>query len=185
MNTIDILRIVKEDPKIMTRFKDVLPKDKLPKKISQFPSTYIVNTDSSGQSGRHWVVFDFQSSYYAEFFDSYGNHPKNLANEFVTFLNQNAKVWKFNQRILQGQFSSVCGQYCIYYLYHKCRNVSLSTILGDFTKDTDVNDCLVNDFVNVRFQKNLAVFDFEFLVDQIALPQRSHHFCSEEEEYSL
>ena len=62
-------------------FKNVLPKDKLPKKISQFPSAYILNTDSSDQRGKHWVVCDFESPNYAEFFDSYGNHPKDLADE--------------------------------------------------------------------------------------------------------
>ena len=185
MNTVDILRIVKEDPKIMTRFKDVLPKDKLPKKISQFPSAYILNTDSSDQRGKHWVVCDFESPYYAEFFDSYGNHPKDLAVEFVTFLNQNAKVWKFNRRTLQGQCSSVCGQYCIYYLYHKCRNIPLSTILGVFTKDTGVNDCLVNEFVNIEFQKDLPVLNLEFLVDQIAVPQRPKYQHNGLEEYPL
>ena len=56
-----------------------------------------------------------------------------------------------NKIQLQSAFSTVCGQYCIYFLYHRCRKRSMSTIVNSFVNDKLRNDQLVYDFVRRKY----------------------------------
>ena len=173
MDTGDLLRAVKEDPIVSETFGSILPRDKLPTgKLRDFPRSYIVNTDSSQGPGKHWVAFYFENERSAEFFDSYGYKPLQLATEFETFLSRNAEHWIHNEKRLQGDFSTVCGQFCLLFLYHRCRGISMTDIIQMFSKDTDVNDVLVNEFVNSVYDGNYTVTDVEYLVRQIARSER-------------
>ena len=55
------------------------------------------------------------------------------------------KEWRHNKMQLQSAFSTVCGQYCIYVLHHRCRKRLMSSI--------------VNSFVNVKLRNNQLVYN--------------------------
>ena len=61
-------------------------------------------------------------------------------------MNRNAVEWEHNKIQLQSAFSSVCGQYCIYFLYHRCGIRLMSSIVNSFVNDKLRNDQLVYDF---------------------------------------
>lgn len=80
----------------------------------------IVNTDPASEPGQHWVAF-FRSGKEAplEFFDSYGEPPETYGFP-LNSSNLNSNITspiKFSSRLLQDYGSSVCGHYCILFLY--------------------------------------------------------------------
>ena len=82
------------------------------------------------------------------FFDSYGYPPEHLAEDFEVFLTRNVENWEHNSKKVQGDFSTVCRQFCLFYLY----------------------DAMVNRFVNDAYNANFETIDLEYLTDQIARP---------------
>ena len=70
---------------------------------------------------------------------------------FVSFLANNCSKWTCNPRALQSPFSSVCGHFCIYNIFYRCRNISMSTIVYKFTRNLEQNDELVAAFVRKMF----------------------------------
>ncbi len=82
MDTLELLRNVKSDRIVSETFGGVLPRDKIPKRIKKFPVSFIVNMDTSREAGTNWVAFYMENEEYGEFFDSYGNSPSSLAEEF-------------------------------------------------------------------------------------------------------
>ena len=48
----------------------------------------------------------------------------------------------------------------------------MSDIIHMFSKNIDINDTLVNHFVNHKYKKDFPVSDTEYLVNQIALAER-------------
>ena len=173
MDTLELLSCVEADPIVKELYGGVFPRDNLPSKIETFPRAYVANTDTGREPGKHWVAFYFENKHYAEFFDSYGNDPGYLAKEFESFLSRNVKDWIHNVVRLQGDFSTVCGQYCVLFLYYRCRGTSMSDIVRMFSKNTEVNDVLVNEFVNLTYDGDFPVMDVEQLIRQIAQPERS------------
>ena len=68
-------------------------------------------------------------------------------------MNRNAIEWEHDKIQLQSAFSNVSGQYCIYFLYHRCRKRSMSTIVNSFVNDKLRNDQLVYDFVRRKYRQ--------------------------------
>ena len=93
------------------------------------------------------MTFYFPSREKGEFFDSYG-HPPEYYDESFKF--ETIETW--NKRKLQSSWSEVCGQYCIFYLYHKSRGYSMSKIVNLFTHNTNLNDCNVACYVKKHFK---------------------------------
>ena len=113
MNTLQLKRALERNPSTRKIFCGVFAADQLPK-INTFPCGFVANTDPITEPGTHWVSFYFPSLGKAEFFDSYGHRP-----EHYGFKLYDIETW--NNRKLQSSLSEVCGQYCIFYLYHKSR----------------------------------------------------------------
>ena len=143
--------VVKTDVITSRKFCGVFAEDTLPRKIHSYPCGYIVNTDPISKPGKHWVAFYFQSSHEGEFFDSYGRAPVNYSRQFVNFLNRNSSAWNSNHKELQSLFSTVCGEYCIFYLMHRSRGVSMNTIVNLFSSDKHLNDEKVYGFIAKYF----------------------------------
>ena len=53
--------------------------------------------------------------------------------------------------ILQNPFSTLCGEYCLFFSYHLSRDFNLLTVSSFFTNDTVRNDQNVKDFVWRKF----------------------------------
>ena len=144
MNTQQIKRVLEHNPYTKKIFCGVFPADQLPKTIDTFPCGFVANTDPSTEPGTHWVSFYFPSREKGEFFDSYGHPP-----EHYGFKLYEIETW--NNRKLQSSWSHVCGQYSIFYLYHKSCGYSMSKIVNLFTGNTQLNDCKVACYVKKHF----------------------------------
>ena len=120
--------------------------------------------------GTHWIAIYFDEQMIEEFFDSYEKHPIHYNKHFLDFMNRNAVEWKHNKIQLQSAFSTVCGQYCIYFLYHRCRKRSMSSIVNSFVKDKLHNDQLVYDFVRRKYRQVHSSLkqDINFVIKQLS-----------------
>ena len=132
------------DPVLGPLMQGVFPSDKLPV-IKTYPTGLISNTDPHHLPGTHWVAMYFTSPGNSEFFDSYGFPPE--VYEMEDYILRNATL--YNDIPLQGMTSDVCGDYCLFYLLHRARNMDLNTILANFRmKDTQWNDAQVAHFLH-------------------------------------
>lgn len=159
MNSLQLLNIVNQDPHLKEQFLGIFASDQLPEKITSKPCALIVNTDPSDQPGQHWVAIYVSKEGSLEYFDSFGFYP--FIDSFKTFINNNCSDGSFNAKRLQSETSMVCGLYCIYFLVHRARNISLKQILSKFdAKDYCSNDTIVCQFVNKYFNVKTNVCDF-------------------------
>ena len=95
--------------------------------------SFIANTEPAARPGYHWVAFvvfaNRPSIIY--FFDSFGmplSYYQDLYRTCVDrgYYSDTIIVTSVNSRALQGAKSTVCGHYCILYLY-LCARMSLET----------------------------------------------------------
>ena len=130
MDTTQIEQLLRADPYTRDVFAGVYPRDRLPRVVKNYPSAYICNSQPHGHVGEHWLLIYVDKHGRGEYFDSYGFPP--FYQKFVNFLNTQCTMWKFNEKQLQGLTSQVCGHYCIFYLLHRCRGLSMDTIVNIF-----------------------------------------------------
>lgn len=170
MDTLQLQHILLSDQLTRRQYGGVLPADRVPDRIPGRPIGYIVNTDPSTLPGRHWVAFHFpaDSKQPAIFWDSYGRGPNSYNASFTDFLNKNSEQWTYNKRTLQGAYSTVCGQYCVYFLLKMARHVPLSNIVAVFSHDKKHNDFMINQFIRHHFHINSHVKDRAFMSQQLA-----------------
>jgi hypothetical protein len=147
----------------------VCPIDELPprnklKYNSDGITFLVVNLDASYLPGSHWVALCIPANKknIAEYFDSYGKKPKKIIRDYLggNYINQ--------KRELQGLTSTICGQWCIYYIWERCRGYTLSEITNSFKgKTKDENDEIVNETVNLEFTgEDEPIVDQEFWSSQ-------------------
>ena len=144
MDSLQIKNILKKDVVAKKYFIGVLARDKLPKKVD-WPSSLILNTDTSNKPGEHWLALYYDENGNCEFFDSFGFHPDfyNLTN----YLKLTSKSFIYNKKTLQGIFSKYCGHYCILFLLIRSRNFSLNYFLKFFETNTEKNDELIKTLI--------------------------------------
>ena len=81
------------------------------------PYRFIVNTDQSSDPCRHWCAIYDDGYGHVEFFDSYGRAPDKNSVYISRWINQRAVTFNFCRKQLQGDYSTVCGRYCILHLH--------------------------------------------------------------------
>lgn len=140
MNTRQIEAILKNDLGTKDIFNGVYAMDSLPELSN---GMYVINTDDHDEPGEHWVaVYCHEIN---EYFDSYGLLPQDfrlrnfLNNEFI-----------YNNVKLQLLWSDACGFYCVYYLIHRARGLSMFEII-DTLKRSD-GDFIVKNYVYSRYR---------------------------------
>ena len=154
MNTFQLAQVLTKDPLTKESFAGVYACNQLSSiQINEYPKSFVVNTDPMELPGTHWIAIYFNEQMKGEFFDSYGKHPIHYNKYFLDFMNRTGVQWEHNKIQLQSAFSSVCGQYCIYFLYHRCRKRSMSSIVNSFVNDKLRNDQLVYDFVRGKYRQ--------------------------------
>ena len=124
MNSVELKRYMMRDKCI--GWFEICSADQLPGRIVHRPCYYIVNTATFGKRGKHWVTFYFPFKGPNEFFDSEGKTPDFYSQDFVTSLEEN---YLFNTIPLQGG-SPACGHYCLYYVTHRCRGITMYNIVA-------------------------------------------------------
>lgn len=127
--------------------------------------SYISNTDEIHQSGEHWVAFFFPKDSLPEYFDSFGLPP--LKDGFYRFLKR-FPYFNYNATHLQAPLSSICGEYCIFYITQRMNGSTASDILSLFDEKSSVyNDGLVKNFMKRHFDENVEIYDKQFINQQI------------------
>lgn len=164
MNNIEISALINHHPNMRIPFGGVYAVNTLPKTPEmRRPLIYIVNTAPSFTKGDHWTCIYFGVDDIPEFFDSYGFSPKL---EFELFM---GKPYRKNITQLQGFFSTVCGQYCMFYLYMRyiC-HMRMDDILGFLLqKGSKQADEYVNRFIEQAFRTDQDVVNTSFLIDRL------------------
>ena len=70
----------------------------------------------------------------------------------------------YNDKPLQGLDSDVCGDYCLFYLLHRARNVDMNTIESRFKRyDSQWNDAQVAKSVHTYFHSMTKIKNETFL----------------------
>jgi hypothetical protein len=124
---------MKKDP-CLSISSGVLSADEL--SLIKRPGSYIVNTDPSYLSGQHWLAIYVARNGSVEVFDSLG-YPPNHYPFLKTYLK--GKTFTHNSKRWQKSGTITCGQFCLFYLYHKCRGLTLKDIV-DFYRNDDLNE---------------------------------------------
>lgn len=164
MNTLQLTRCIREDPLLRDQCSGVFSLDKIPE-ITAIPDCFILNLDKEKDPGSHWVALFIDHDGNGEYFDSYGRMPgKRTIREF---LDQNCSTWTWNDKHLQSPYSSVCGHYCVFFLFHRVRGNPMHECVKEFGSDLEQNDVFVNGFLNDNFSIDTNVYDVEFLVNQV------------------
>lgn len=144
MDSIQLARALPDAVSPHSRPLGIYPRNLIPTRPSTYPSCFIANTDVSGRPGRHWIAFYFESPFHIEFFDSFGHTPSAYAFPLLCHAH--------NSLQLQSDFSLVCGQFCIFYLYYRSRGLSLKNIQSMLCPTQQVyNDIKVNCFSHKLF----------------------------------
>ena len=105
------------------RWLGVFARDELPELFREIrPWCLILNTDPKNQPGTHWLALYAPIAGGIELFDSFGLSPRIYSLDFLDSLHLSFS--------LQSPSSSVCGHYCIVYIYLRSRNNSLSDIVN-------------------------------------------------------
>ena len=172
MNNLQLHNLANRCPALKEIFVGLFPSDRLPDlPFMKQKRAYalIANLDKEGLPSSHWVALYLpkQRSGTAEYFDSYGQ-PLTLPS-FLTLLRKYNR-YVYNHITLQSPISSVCGQYCLFYLWRRARRHTISSIFVTFRNlSVYTNDIVVNKYVRQYFRTNLKLFDVNFIGRQIAI----------------
>jgi len=165
MNTRQLLKCIDSDGILRRECEGVYPANKIPKPYG-YPFAVIVNLDKHTEPGSHWVCIFMNRDGESEFFDSYGRKPD--TNEIQSYMKKYATRLRCNEKQLQGPYSSACGQYCLYYMYHRLRNYTMNMITEKFGSDYDKNDTYVTRWVNDKFPVDTNVYEVDVVLNQLA-----------------
>ena len=130
------------------RWLGVFARDELPDLTPEIrPWFLILNTDSKDQPGTHWLALYAPSARSIELFDSFGFSPSMYSLDFLDLLHSSYSV--------QSPRTSVCGHYCIVYIFLRSHNYSLYDIVDMLTDISNRDDWLNSIFTICKF-----VFEF-------------------------
>lgn len=164
MNNLQITSIIHSCPSVSRTFRGVYALDTLPPIVHRKPCSYICNLDPSYMSGSHWVCLYFPSRGLPEYFDSFGFPPPHPVAKLL------GTSYRYNPYFLQYPLSTVCGQYCIFYLWQRSRVHSMTAILSLFDEHHLLwNDLFVNNVIECHFGVDLEVFDLDYVMEQTNL----------------
>jgi hypothetical protein len=120
----------------------VFSRDELPdlRRVKR-PSALVFNTDPKDKPGQHWLAIFCPRQGPLEFFDSFGFPPKFYSLDSLDFTHHCFSY--------QSSLSSLCGHYCIMFIYFRSLGNSYRQILDllDYHKSRGY-DKFVNDLVS-------------------------------------
>lgn len=152
MNTLQLLEVLKKIP----AHTGVFPSDRIPEIWSR-PTAYIFNTRPHSHSGEHWTAMYVNRDGRGTFFDSYGQ-PPNLP-DYIQKIRKNTSLYVYNTKQLQSFNSTVCGEFCVFFIHCMCIGLDLDEFINLFTNDTVKNDKLVHEYVEKFNNKKLVQLD--------------------------
>jgi hypothetical protein len=147
MNTLEVDKFLKKYKWIKNSYCGVLPIDKLPLKKIKKPCSFVINTDKSTNSGKHWFAIYVPVKGPIEYFDSYGLKPINP--EIYRFFKENDNKWIYNKYPIQSLKSQSCGKFSILFIAYRSKGLSMK----DYTKLFSVNKDYNENVINILFYK--------------------------------
>ena len=111
---------------------------------------FIYNLEPSYMKGVHWTS-TYVKNNVINYFDSFGLPP---FQELVDHAKRKNLTLLHQDQQLQNLYSSVCGYYCLYFLYEMHNGVDYFDLLKPFTRDTKYNDNFIE-----RYFKRLEKMD--------------------------
>ena len=132
------------------RWLGVFARDELPNLTRESrPWRLILNTDPKALPGTHWLALYGPSGGRIELFDSFSLPPINYNLDSLDSLHLSFS--------LQSPSSSVCGDYCLVYIYLRSHSYSLSDIVYLFSKISD-RDSYVQRYIH-NIQNELRILN--------------------------
>lgn len=128
---------------------NVFPANRIPV-FMNLPVYIISNLDPDSKPGSHWIAIHIDINGNGEYFDSFGRKPSGY---HKWFLKRNANKWFYNHEPIQNQFTSVCGEYCLVYIYFKFKGKTMFDFLSLFYDNTICNDLIVRNMFKSIFKK--------------------------------
>ena len=97
-------------------FGGTYPRDLIPHRLRPYERAVVINTDKHDQPGTHWVCV-YVVPPVVEYFDSYGF--RHFLPEILDFIERHQSTPVWNPFDYQSLNTTVCGQYCVYYLLQR------------------------------------------------------------------
>jgi hypothetical protein len=110
---------------------------------SRLPCVAIINSDPSFLPGTHWIalyIFKVRQTVCAVYFDSYANPIEAYKIEISFHIIQQSR------RVLQAFNSSLCGVWCLAFIYYNSRRKPISWFENLFSCNLEQNDERVRSF---------------------------------------
>jgi hypothetical protein len=126
--------------------------------MEPFPGGCVINTDPSNQPGMHWIAVYQETPDIVEVFDSFG---KEISTYGIDAFKSKRIINQTDQ--LQSSSSTVCGQYCLFFLLRRASGEKYTHIIHLFTDNKVSNDVMVCQYINHYFDMKTKVQDTGFL----------------------
>lgn len=131
-----------------TDFEGVFASNNLP--TGNNPNrSFIINTDSKNLPGQHWIAVIIRDNV-GYVFDSLSMIPPPL--RLTNWMNQRYHQWNYNKRRVQPIDSTLCGVYCIHFLYYVLNSNELFDVVFDSLYPANesmyVHEAHIENFVN-------------------------------------
>lgn len=123
-----------------TRWLGVFARDELPDlALENKPLALVLNTDPHDKPGQHWLAIYAPTEGPYELFDSFGLSPSFYALDFLEPTH--------SLHSLQSYSSSLCGHYCIYFIYLRSRGHSFHGII-EYLVRLYSTDRYIHEYIN-------------------------------------
>lgn len=138
--------------------------DKLPTHTFSKPAYFIVNTHPNHLPGEHWLTLTVEENVVSTFFDSFGLSPESLhyPQTILHFLQRGSRFIYYHDRQIQHPLSIVCGEHCIFQLFHRAQGLSYQSVLNLYDDNYAKNDLMASNFVKCykRLYKTVSTLAF-------------------------
>ena len=148
MNTYQLQCAIDCDLTMKHSICGVYAADEIPQTL-QASHGFIANTDPKQKQGQHWIAFLYDNGV-LECFDSYGKSPDQYSASFKHFMSKYSRL-KVNTKRLQSSNTTVCGQYCLFFLMCRTRGLPMEQIINMIEQNYYLNDQFVYNFIDERF----------------------------------
>ena len=124
MNSRTLSQILSSNSVTAPHFIGTYPIDQIPT-ATKYPTSIVVNLDTSAEVGSHWVGLFIKSPTHALYFDSYGLKPED---QLLDYLKGFTTV-TINIFTLQSLISNVCAKFVIFFIFMCSKGYSYESIL--------------------------------------------------------
>jgi hypothetical protein len=134
----------------VNHFLGCFPLDRLPPFPTTFPKSMIINTQTSAQTGEHWVALVLTETrcYY---FDSFALPI--IKPNIHMYLEPHYKNICYLDIRIQDIASNYCGAYCVCFVLHVRDDVTYDKFIGHYYSDNLIqnDEILKHDFSKINF----------------------------------